>query len=113
MYQGDAAIFADVGMGIHIIRLPVGRPAGVANPQRSGQFRPVAGQLSQHMQPPLGLFHLQSFLFRTHSNPRRIIAAVLHAFQSIQQNGCRFFFTDKSNNTTHKIIVSFYCSSAQ
>ena len=45
--------------------------------------------------------------------PRRIIAAVLHAFQSIQQNGCRFFFTDKSNNTTHKIIVSFYCSSAQ
>ena len=43
--QSNAAVLADVGMGVDVVGLPVGGPAGVPDTQGSLQVRPVMGQV--------------------------------------------------------------------
>ena len=59
VHQGNAAVFADMGVGVGIVGLTVGGPAGVADAQRPLQVRSAVRQVQQHLKPPLGFFHLQ------------------------------------------------------
>ena len=49
MYQGDFSVPADVGVGVDVVGLPVGGPAGVPDTQGSLQVRPVMGQVRQDL----------------------------------------------------------------
>ena len=49
MYQGDFSVPADVGVGVDVVGLPVGGPAGVPDTQGPLQVRPVMGQVRQDL----------------------------------------------------------------
>ena len=57
--HGDAAALADMGVGVDVVGLPVGGPAGVADAHVARQIRPVVGQIAEHLQPARGLLHRQ------------------------------------------------------
>ena len=56
--QRDLSVFADVGMGVDIVGLSVGSPAGMADAQCALQVSAIVSQVAEHLKPALGLFHL-------------------------------------------------------
>ena len=98
--NGDFAALADVGVGVDIVRLAVGGPAGVADADRARQIRALVRQVAEHLQPPARLLHAE----RTRAadgDARRVIAAVFQTPQTVQQNGSRLLLAHISNNSTH------------
>ena len=82
--QGDLAVPADVGMGIHVVGLAVRGPAGVPDAKHPFQVRPVPGQVRQDLEAALGLSDLEALRLRPHGDPRRVIAPVLHLPEPLQ-----------------------------
>ena len=101
--QRDLAVLADMRMGINVIRLSMGRPAGMTDAGRPVQGRAVLRQLHQVFQPPLRFGNLEAVLTR-HTDARRVIAAVFQPRQSFQQDRSRLLLADVSNDTTHIIL---------
>ena len=60
VHHGDAAVLGDLRVGVDVVRLAVGGPAGMADAERAGQRRAVIGFCDQILQPALGLFDLQN-----------------------------------------------------
>ena len=87
-------------MGVNIVGLAVGGPAGVADAQVAGQICPVMGQILQHLQAALGLFHLQP-CGAEHRHTGGVIAPVFQALQAVQQNGSRLLLANISYDSTH------------
>ena len=102
VHQGDGPVFADVGMGVDVVGLAVGGPAGVADAQTPLQVRAAVDQVGEHFETALTLFHLQSPAFGAHGDAGRVVAPVLHPLQSVQQNGGRRLPAHESDDSTHK-----------
>ena len=87
-------------MGVNIVGLAVGGPAGVADAQVAGQISAVMGQILQHLQAALGLLHLQP-CGAEHRHTGGVIAPVFQALQAVQQNGSRLLLANISYDSTH------------
>ena len=94
-----------MGVGIDVVRLAVGGPAGVTDAQGAGQIRAVMGQVLQHLQAALGLLHPHP-LRAIHSDACGVIPPVFQPLQSIQQNGRSLLLTYISYDSTHIIFSS-------
>ena len=105
VHQRNAAAAADMGVGIDVVWLAVGGPAGVADAQRAGQIRAVMGQLLENLQATLGLFHLHS-VRAADGDAGRVITTVFQPLQSVQQNGGGLLTTYITYDSTHIIISS-------
>ena len=103
--QGHLAALAHMGMGVDVVGLAVGGPAGVADAQVPVEVRPVMAELPQRLQPALALADLQSQLLRPHSDAGGVIAPVLHPIQTIQQDGGGLLvLAHESDNSAHSIV---------
>ena len=103
--QGHLAALAHMGMGVDVVGLAVGGPAGVADAQVPVEVRPVMAELPQRLQPALALADLQSQLLRPHSDAGGVIAPVLHPLQTIQQDGGGLLvLAHESDNSAHSIV---------
>ena len=103
VYQGDASALAHMGVGVDVVGLAVGGPAGVADAQGAGQIRAVMGQVLQHLQAALGLLHLHP-LRAAHGDACGVIAPVFQPLQSVQQNGRGLLLAYISYDSTHIIF---------
>ena len=99
--HSDPAGLAHLGVGVDVVGRPVGSPAGMPQPHVSGQLLPLTGEVGQHLEPPLGLGHLEPLLWVQHRQPRGVIPPVLQAAQPLQQDGGRLFRSNISYDTTH------------
>ena len=99
--QGDPAVLADMGVGVDVIGLPVGGPAGVADAQAPVQVRAAVDQVRQDLEPPLGLADLEPRGLRPHRHAGGVVAPVFHPRQPIQQNGGSGLFPYKSDDSAH------------
>ena len=99
--DGDPPVLTDVGMGVDVVGLPVGGPAGVADAQVPLQIRAAVDQVGQRLQPPLGLAHLEPRRLRPHRHAGGVVAPVLHPLQAVQQNGGRGLVSYKSDDSAH------------
>ncbi len=106
MYQGNFSVPADVGMGVHVVGLPMGGPAGVPDAQGSLQVHAPVRQVRQDLEPPLGFADLQALCLRADGDARRVIPPVLHLTQALQQHRGRLLFPYKTNDSTHGIYSS-------
>ena len=104
--DGDPAVLADVGVGVDVVGLPVGGPAGVADAQAPLQVRAAVDQVRQHLQPSLGLADLEPRRLGPHRHAGGVIAPVLHPRQALQQNGGRGLFSYKSDDSAHIVKSS-------
>ena len=113
VYHSDAATLAHMGVGVDVIGLPVGGPAGVTDAQMARQIRPVVGQIAEHLQPATGLLHPQ-LPIAAHGDARRVVAPVLQTAQTVQQDGSRFLLAHVSYNSAHilKFLLKSLDSSA-
>ena len=84
--NGEAAVAAGLGMGVDLIGLTVGGPAGVAHAHRAGEGRAVRRQLRQSRQPARRFIDLQSRR-AAHRHAGGVVAAVLQTAQAVQQDG--------------------------
>ena len=103
--DGDPAVLADVGMGVDVVGLPVGGPAGVADAQAPVQIRAAVDQVRQGLQPAPGLADLEPHGLRAHRHAGGVIAPVLHPRQSVQQDGGRRLSAYKSDDSAHEKIL--------
>ena len=87
-------------VGVDVVWLAVGGPAGVADAQRAGQIRAVMGQLLQDLQATLGLSHLHP-VRAADGHAGRVITTVFQPLQSVQQNGGGLLPTYITYDSTH------------
>ncbi|SCJ17615.1 Uncharacterised protein [uncultured Flavonifractor sp.] len=97
----DVAALADLGVGVDVGGCSVGGPAGVAQAHGAVDGRAAVHHVGEHLEPALGLGHLEPLAFRPHGDARRVIAPVLQTAQAVQQNGRRLFSSNISYNTAH------------
>ena len=102
VHQGDLPVLGHMGMGIHVVGLPVGGPAGMADADAPLQRAAVLRQRPKRLEPPLALAHLQTPARRIHREAGGVIPPVFQPLQSVQQNGRSLFRARISNNTAHK-----------
>ena len=100
VHHGDPPAAADVGVGVDVVGLAVGGPAGVSDAQGAGQIGAVVGQLAEHVQPAADLLHPQ-LTVTAHSNAGGVIAPVFQSAQAVQQNGGRLLRANISYDSTH------------
>ena len=100
MDYGDAAVLRDLRVGVDVIRLAVGRPAGMADAERAGQGSTVIRFCNEVLQTALGLFDLQTAVL-FHADAGGIVSAVFQARQTLQQDRSRLLLSYVSNDTTH------------
>ncbi len=98
MHQGNFAGLTDMGMGVYIIGLPMGGPAGM--PDADGSFNPA------FIHPVLQIadfaFSFLNFKLPVNQgNARRIISSVLQPVQAFYDNIARLFLSDVSYYSTH------------
>ena len=103
--DGDPPVLTDVGVGVDVIGLPVGGPAGVADAQISLQVRAAVDQVRESLQPALGLADLEPRRLRPDRHAGGVIAPVLHPLQAVQQNGRRGLVSYKSNDSAHSFKI--------
>ena len=100
MYDGNSAVLRDVRVGVRVIWLAVGGPAGMADAERAGQQRAVFRLCDQILKTALGLFDLERAVL-LHTDARGVIAPVFQARQTLQQNGGGLLGSYVSYDTTH------------
>ena len=103
MDDGHAAVLADVGMGVDVVRLAVRGPAGVPQADAALDGPAALDQVAQHLQAALGFLHLQHVLRRNDGNARRVVPAIFQPCQPVQQDGRGLFCANITNNTAHKL----------
>ena len=100
VHDGDFPVLGDVRVGICVVRLAVGGPAGMADAERAGQKRAIFGFCDQILEPSLGLFDLQNAVL-LHADACGVIAPVFQARQTLQQDGRSLLGSYVSYDTTH------------
>ena len=98
--NGEQAALADLGMGVDVVGLAMGGPAGMAHAQRTGEGAALLRQIGQRLQAASGLADLQA-LGAADSHARRVVAAVLQTAQAVQQDGGGFLHAHVSHDSTH------------
>ena len=94
-------------MGVHLIGLAVSSPPGVADAHCPRQIRPAVGQRLQRRKTPRRLAYLKG-VSAADRDTGGVIAPVLQAAQSIQQQRRSLLLPNVSYDTTHisKILRS-------
>ncbi len=105
VHQSDGTVLADMGMGVDVVGLAVGSPAGVSDAKAAVQIGAAVDHIAEHLQPALALFHLETMLFRAHGHTGRVIAPVFHPGQAVQQDRRRLLPSHISNNSAHKMSI--------
>ena len=101
----DPVVTVGVRVGVDVSRLPVGRPARVADPQLASRHVGLE-LLDQHVHLGLGLGdarvvglaggrHLQ------HGDASRVVAAVLEALQALHQDRSRLLVAEVADDSAH------------
>ena len=107
VHHHNGAVFIIVGMGVHICRRPVSRPAGVPNTRNPRKSTASVSHFLQNFQLTHGLYHINLCpIINCHS--RRIISPVFQLGKTVQQNRRRLLLTNISYNTTHPLILPLY-----
>ena len=83
VYQRDFAVLGHMGMGVDIVRLAVGRPAGVPDAGSAVQQRAVFRHRGKIFKPALALCNVQHAVFR-HADACGVIAPVLQPRKPLQ-----------------------------
>ena len=99
--QGDLAVLADMGVGVGVVGLAVGGPAGMANAQSALQIGAAVDHVGEHLETALGLFHLEAAGLRAHRHAGGVVAPVLHPGKALQQDRGGRLPAHKSNNSAH------------
>ena len=102
----DLPVLAQMGMGVDVIRLAVGGPAGVSDTHPALQSLPAVHKGAEHLEPALGLSQLQALLLRQYRDARRVIAPVFQPLQSVKQYRCRLLCTGIAHNSAHGVSPS-------
>ena len=98
--HGELAALAHMGMGVDVVGLAVGGPAGVSDAQGAGQVPTVMGQLPQSRHPALFLAKAQHAI-AAHGDTGGVIAPVFQPLQPVQQNGGGLLMANISYDSTH------------
>ena len=77
------ALLAGVGVGVYVVRLAVGRPAGVPDAGSAVQQRAVFRHRGKIFKPALALCNVQHAVFR-HADACGVIAPVLQPRKPLQ-----------------------------
>src|SRR5215212_6900535 len=102
MYNRDVAFAVDVRVRIAFVGNAVGCPAGVSDAgvtlDRARGQRPL-----QLRDLPCRLSRLDAAAVH-HCYPRRVVAAILHAFEALEQQRCCATRSDITDNSTHSLV---------
>ena len=94
-------------MRIQLVWLAVGRPPRVTDPDRSAE-RPLLDSLLKIDQLAHAPAHLDPAILQ-HREAGRVVAAILQALQSSQQDGNRVFLPDVSDDSAHLPLPFVFC----
>ena len=83
--QSYLALFAGVGVGVYVVRLAVGRPAGVPHADEAVNAASAVNHRAENLQAAFGLLDLQPRVFRQDGDARRVVAAVFKPLKSVQK----------------------------
>ena len=100
VHHGEAAVVAQMGMGVGIRGSAVGGPAGMADAGDAGHGASVVRFLAKAGDPARDLAQMDLRAVH-HSDPRGVITPVFELFQSVQQDRRRFLGPGKSDDSTH------------
>ncbi len=95
--DGDALLAVQVRVGVDVIGDAVRGPAGVADAEAA--LEPRGDGRRQVGDPALDLAYLESLV--VHHETGRVVASVLQALQTLQQDRGRVFRPDVGDNSTH------------
>ena len=102
MYEHNRLVVRAVGMSVILRRLPVGRPAGMADPARPRHCQPSVCFLREDLQASFGLHHFDpACLLIAHGNAGRVISSVFQLLKSREQDRSRRLLACKSYDSTH------------
>ena len=101
--EGQSAALGEMGMGIGVVRLPVGGPAGMADADGAGGVFPLQEML-QVVHLPLALVQFYLAVFSDEGDACTVIAPVLEPVQSLDDHGARLAFPDITNDSTHNLL---------
>jgi hypothetical protein len=105
--QADTAVRAQMRVGVGVRHAAVGGPAGVADAEL-GVGLVGAGEAG-HFLHPSGLFQHREAAVLPQAHPGRVVAAVLKAFQAVDQDTTRALRPDVANDSTHKRLHRSRC----
>jgi hypothetical protein len=103
VHQGDFAVASGVGMGVDIIGLAVGRPAGVPDAQRA--IDRLFFQQPAQLIDPAGFFADRDLAAIQHGDARAVVAPVLQAEQPFQNQFRSGPVTDVSHDSAHNSCI--------
>ena len=83
MHHGEAAALADLRVGVGVVGLAVGGPAGMADADNAGHGLALVRQVGQRLQTALGLLHTQT-VRAAHGHTGGVIAPVLQPRKPLQ-----------------------------
>ena len=104
--DGDLARAVLVGMGVQVVRAPMGGPARVRQPDR-GMRRPVGDGRLEVRELAGTLLDEQVARVVDQSDARRVVAAVFEPFEPFDQDRARLTGTGVSDDATHSVRCSF------
>jgi hypothetical protein len=105
VHHGHLAVLAHVGVGVELVGLAVGGPAGVADAGEAVKIRAVMGLFTEIFYLSGGFDHFD-LVFVDHRHAGGIVAPVFKLFQSVQQQRGRLFGACISDYSTH-FVLSF------
>ena len=107
VHQHNGLILRTMRMRVHLRRLPMGRPAGMADSAGASHCVTVIGLLRQRVQPTLCLDDLDiSGTLIPYRDTGRIISPVFQLCQTVQQHRRSRTVTAEAYDSTHKILLS-------
>ncbi len=92
-------------VGVYVVGLSMGGPAGVANAKGAEDIRPVVGERLKGSEPAPGFTHRNAPLWGNHRQARAVIPAVLQLFQAFQQQGRGLLISDIANDSAHIFLL--------
>src|SRR5699024_7966787 len=105
VYHGDLAAAADLGVGIDVAGCAMGRPAGMADANHAVQILTAPDHIAEDLEAALGLLHLQLLiLLRIDRHTGAVIAPILQALETIQQDGGGLLLSYISYDSAHSVF---------
>ena len=103
VHHGEAAALADLRVGVGVVGLAVGGPAGMADADNAGHGLALVRQVGQRLQTALGLLHTQT-VRTAHGHTGGVIAPVFQPAQSLQQQRRGLLRSYISYDSTHSVV---------